>query len=84
MATTSRITVDAAKRLPGRRYDHEFFTCMIVIMFCAVAVPMALSQSRTRYAGLIHFSRRACSLRPLVNAQDPSRYAVGQLVIDCR
>lgn len=36
MATTSRVSVGTAKRLHGRRYDHVFFTSVIVIMFCSV------------------------------------------------
>ena len=36
MATTSSVSVDVSKRLPGRRYDKIFFTSMIVIMLCSV------------------------------------------------
>jgi FtsH-binding integral membrane protein len=51
VATTSRVSVDVVKRLPGRRYDKVFFTSMIVLMFCAVL----LGFSRSYYlAGVYH------------------------------
>jgi hypothetical protein len=43
MATTSDISLQATKRLPGRRFDHLFFTSMIVIMFGAVFLGFARS-----------------------------------------
>jgi hypothetical protein len=43
MATTSNVSVETVKRLPGRRYDHVFFTSMIVIMFGAVFFGFARS-----------------------------------------
>lgn len=41
MATTSRVSVDTPKRLPGRRHDHVFFTSIIVLMFGAVLLGFA-------------------------------------------
>ena len=43
MATTSRVSVDAPKRLPERRYDHVFFTSIIVLMFGTVFLGFARS-----------------------------------------
>jgi FtsH-binding integral membrane protein len=43
MATTSRVSIDVPKRLPGRRYDHVFFTSAIILMFCAVLLGFARS-----------------------------------------
>jgi FtsH-binding integral membrane protein len=41
MATASRVSAPVAKRLPGRRYDHVFFTAIIVIMLGAVFLGFA-------------------------------------------
>jgi FtsH-binding integral membrane protein len=43
MVTTPRIPVESQKRLPGRRYDHVFFTSIIVIMFGTVFLGFAHS-----------------------------------------
>ncbi len=43
MATTSRVSASPAKRLPGRRYDHLFFTSLIVIMLGSVFLGFARS-----------------------------------------
>jgi len=43
MATTSDMSLQAIKRLPGRRFDHVFFTSMIVIMLGTVFLGFARS-----------------------------------------
>ena len=43
MATTSRVSASPSKRLPGRRYDHVFFTSLIVTMLGSVFLGFARS-----------------------------------------
>ena len=51
MATASRVSVPSSTRLPGRRFDHLFFTSMIVLMLGTVFLGFA----RTYFlAGVIH------------------------------
>lgn len=51
MATVTPIPVQTAARLPGRRFDHLFFTSMIVLMLAAVFLGFA----RTYFlAGVFH------------------------------
>ncbi|HUV97709.1 MAG TPA: hypothetical protein VMV98_09585 [Acidobacteriaceae bacterium] len=41
MATVSRVSAQPATRLPGRRFDHLFFTGMIVLMLATVFLGFA-------------------------------------------
>jgi hypothetical protein len=50
MATTSNVSVGTPKGIPGRRYDHVFFTSVIVIMFGTVF----LGFSRTYYLANVY------------------------------
>ncbi len=51
MATASTVSAQPSKRLPGRRFDHVFFTSMIVLM----AGTILLGFARTYFlAGVFH------------------------------